>query len=776
MEIKKFFIITGALICIGGVSFLNILGLNLGWGIPVLPPFQLVDNSYVKLRGSSWEIGSSSDRIAKGWFSDVDITGGILGTTPTGSADIKSLVNKEYVDLAVTSLGATYYMHDEDDATGYKTCYLNPSSDAETYIEKSGLADDDYIGGWISASGEEPAKLLKGVYDWYITLEKTTGTKDLRVYWKLVERKSDNSEVVIATSSNSNEIDGKATYLVPLQLDEDYLPEAGSRIVGKLYADVSGGGSAPTVRVYYQGNTSSRWEIPANTEVLTNIFVPYEGAKKNVDLGSKNLTTTGGINASEVYNSGGDLKIMPDIQGDMTLFQDTAVASGSTDGKKLRIYRIGEKNTSGDIYIDQYDRLVIAKTDDDIVFKPSSTGKLQFFNSRFYEDGGSNQIFDSLNDNLKIGWSRNDINNQTINFFGSNANGEETYLQFSGYTSKTANFQDTNIITTGTLTVGETTITGDASGYTLKLTQGADGDHGIHLFDTAGNDELKIYMNNDDAYISADNRMFFTAWGPRLDFYSAGDFTMRAGDDITCDIGGATTSQFFAVRDNNQNNLFMVDGTGASTWYGNADFQSYNITTTGKGSFGNNYTATLGDDNNTQAGYFTDGSGNDVYLADGSYSVFTYGDIYGSSDLGIAGKITSWGGYDPPYILLDKLTKDELLDRIKFEVPIDKYGGLALWWNGNKLFGLTSQDGKNLDVYEIQMNKIATYQLPDKFNVSYETEYYFDTMTGKVKQTQKAKAEKYKIKEGIRFDRKTGKFYDKEGQEVLKEEAIELIK
>ena len=217
----------------------------------------------------------------------------LLNETPTGTADIKSLVNKEYVDLVITSLGAAYYMYDEDDATGYKTCYLDPSSSSETYIEKSSLSDDDYIGGWISASGEAPNKLLKGVYNWYITAEKTGGTKTLKVYWKLYERKSDSTEVLVATSSNSNEINGKATYLVPLQLDDDYIPDSGSRIVGKLYADVSGGGSSPTIRVYYQGNTSSRWEIPANSEIFKDIFVPYSGATQDVDMNTHKISNLG---------------------------------------------------------------------------------------------------------------------------------------------------------------------------------------------------------------------------------------------------------------------------------------------------------------------------------------------------------------------------------------------------------------------------------------------------------------------------------------------------
>jgi len=226
-------------------------------------------------------------------LTDLTINGiGYLYNTPSGNASIKSIVNKEYVDLAVTSLGAVYYMYNNTDSTGYKLCYLDPSNDSEVYDEHSGLVNDQYLDGWISAPGEAPQKLLKGVYDWFITLEKTTGAKTLRIYWKLYERKSDNSEVLIAISSLSNEIDGKSTYMVPLQLEEDYLPSDGSRIVGKLYASVSGGGNAPTLRIYYQGDTSSRWEIPANTEIFKNIFVPYTGAVQNVDLGIKNITAS----------------------------------------------------------------------------------------------------------------------------------------------------------------------------------------------------------------------------------------------------------------------------------------------------------------------------------------------------------------------------------------------------------------------------------------------------------------------------------------------------
>jgi len=216
----------------------------------------------------------------------------LLDATVSEISDIKSLVNKEYIDNAVTALGLAYFMYDEDDATGYKTCYLEPSSSSETYVEATDLSDDDYIGGWISAPGEAPTKLLRGVYNWYLFAERIGGTKTLRLYWKLYERKSDNSEVLIATSSDSNEVTNtKSSFIITLELDSDYIPDSGSRIVGKIYADVSGTGSAPSVKVYYQGGSASRWEIPANSEVWKNIFVPYEGATQDVDLGSKGLTS-----------------------------------------------------------------------------------------------------------------------------------------------------------------------------------------------------------------------------------------------------------------------------------------------------------------------------------------------------------------------------------------------------------------------------------------------------------------------------------------------------
>jgi len=212
-------------------------------------------------------------------------------------SELQDAATKNYVDNAVTSLGVRYYMTDTDDATGYKLTSLDiPTGTTQSYT-KGSLSDGDYIMGWISATGEAPDKLIKGVYNWHIYAEKTGGTKDLRLYWELVERKSDNSEVVIATSGMSNLITDKSSYIVTIVLSDDYQQASDSRIVGKIYARVEGGGSAPEITIYYEGDEDSHWEIPANNEIFQNIFVPYEDAKQDVDLGSKDLTTTGTLTA-----------------------------------------------------------------------------------------------------------------------------------------------------------------------------------------------------------------------------------------------------------------------------------------------------------------------------------------------------------------------------------------------------------------------------------------------------------------------------------------------
>jgi len=273
---------------------------------------------------------------------------------------LRHLVDRKYVDIAVTALGLRYYMLDTDSGTeDYKNCSSSSSDGAEQSSSKASLSDDDYILGWIAPNANEPDKLIIGEYNWRIYAEKTGGTKTLRLYWKLVERKSDTSEVVIGTSIISNDItSGKNSYILPLTLSADYDIASDSYVVGKIYADVSGSGSAPSVTLYYEGDSDSHWQIPVNTEILDGIYVNIDGDTMTGDLTVSNLYVPDGgfvgISGADGWtfdSSNGDISTTSNVGIGTT--EPTAALDINSDILRLRTAKTpassGDTGNAGDV-------------------------------------------------------------------------------------------------------------------------------------------------------------------------------------------------------------------------------------------------------------------------------------------------------------------------------------------------------------------------------------------------------------------------------------------
>ena len=208
---------------------------------------------------------------------ELDITGETQGSG--GGFDADKVDGYDYTDIqdyiyeVATALGSRYYMYqDTDSGTSYKLCLTSASSDTTETYTKASLSNYDYIMGWISPAGVEFDKMIEGWYDWKVYAAKTAGTKTLRIFWSLYERKSDGSEIWISSSATSGAITTKDAIRLFLSLSADYEVTSGSRIVGKIYASVTGGGSAPTIALYYEGDEDSHWEIPTNTELLDATF------------------------------------------------------------------------------------------------------------------------------------------------------------------------------------------------------------------------------------------------------------------------------------------------------------------------------------------------------------------------------------------------------------------------------------------------------------------------------------------------------------------------
>jgi len=585
----------------------------------------------------------SSDFLFLNQSSTQTIISGIplLNNTPFGNADLKSFVNKEYVDLAVTSavtsLGASYYMYDEDDATGYKTCYLNPSTGTETYIEKASLTDNDYIGGWISAGDEAPQKLLKGVYNWYLTAEKTTGTQDLRIYWVLVERKSDTTEVVISTSSNSNLITDKEAYLIPLQLDEDYIPDTGSRIVGKLYADVSGNGNAPTIRVYYQGNTSSRWEIPANSEIFQNIFVPYENAKKDIDLNERQIT-----NVSTITFADGTFMTSTSTFGGAGEETDPIFTSSAPI---TYLFKNEKANDSDKLNGRNYDAFVDTYTFQEIggekVFNAiTMNGELQ---------GDGNLLEDFSISALKLVDVLDANGFKIINHSTSPTSNSD--VSTKGYTDYAIRQATVSLISTDGLSANW-----DAGDYQIHIsTIRADGSKGLYLLDDGGN----------GIYVEDGGEVGIGTTNPNELLVVGDDIGYVTGNNAIV-IGQSGNTRPVLIIGNDSNNYGIIGFNKA------LDNTNPPLVFTTKES-GNFYENTL-----------VIKTGN-VGIGDTSpsYKLDVTGDIH------CTGKLTSDGGNDPPYVLYNYETRQSIIERVKKEVTPDKLNGAVMFYNGeaNRMTG-----------------------------------------------------------------------------------------
>ena len=197
---------------------------------------------------------------------------------------------KIYVDVAATGLGINYFLLDEADSevTAYKAMSIDVPELSEAYVEASRNTAGEYeIASWIAPSNGIPLKL--GVYELHCQAEVVSGNIDVRLFFRLYERQSGGSEVLIAESMLSDRIDSRRDVIISLILASDYVMSAGSRLVVKLFAKYESGGSHTTVRVYYQGDVRSRLACPIAKEILDTVYF-----SPNVVTVSSNYTASRG--------------------------------------------------------------------------------------------------------------------------------------------------------------------------------------------------------------------------------------------------------------------------------------------------------------------------------------------------------------------------------------------------------------------------------------------------------------------------------------------------
>jgi len=151
--------------------------------------------------------------------------------------------------------------------------------------------------------------------------------------------------------------------------------------------------------------------------------------------------------------------------------------------------------------------------------------------------------------------------------------------------------------------------------------------------------------------------------------------------------------------------------------------------------------------------------------------------VYGSAavtgDFAVVGKTTCWGGLDPNYLLLDKETREGIVQRVQREVAPGKRAGAALFFNRetHRLETYVASEGKFYDLSGTVVHTLGVVAVPA---TEFKPAYYLDPGTGQVKSYPKAVSKKYRLKSGCRLDEATGQFIDQRtGQAVARDQAVE---
>ena len=201
----------------------------------------------------------------------------------------------------------TMFLHDENsDVPGSKDLSYARNDTATTTISVSVTVTDQTIQNWTSEVDTPSLELLAdGIVAYHFHARKTAGgTKDIKLYFTLYYTNSSGGEsTVIATTEHSDILTTDlASYVVHCSHGATIL-ENTDRLTIQLFAELTGAGGNPTLEFQIEGDTASRIELPSPSPTR-ELFIPYTGARFNLDYNFKNISNVDSVNTTTVYGVG----------------------------------------------------------------------------------------------------------------------------------------------------------------------------------------------------------------------------------------------------------------------------------------------------------------------------------------------------------------------------------------------------------------------------------------------------------------------------------------
>ena len=138
------------------------------------------------------------------------------------------------------------------------------------------------------------------------------------------------------------------------------------------------------------------------------------------------------------------------------------------------------------------------------------------------------------------------------------------------------------------------------------------------------------------------------------------------------------------------------------------------------------------------------------------------------------GKVTVQGGTDPPYVLFDLQTREDIIDMVRREVPLKKLNGAAVFFSSvtSALEIFIPEKGEFRDLFGKLLSTV------DPVNSSFSTKKRFIlySQTGRLLECDDPESDfSFGVRPGYKLDSLTGKYYNLQGREVLENEAISFI-
>ncbi len=275
--------------------------------------------------------GASNFIVAGGSF-----TGVFSGVIPTAGVH---LATKEYVDLSVVAL-KDYWL--SDTASGsHNLMYPMETGGAESTEQTAAMpVNDDQLMFTYITEAEEPGmlKARSGLYGLHTHLKVDTGDRDVVVYWTLTKVDADgtSNETLLLTSELSGQLtDSTASYEIHGNLSAGVNLDVTSRLILKIYANVSGTGNNAQVTIYMEGNHDCHFSVQVPSSV-------WQNQSDILDA----IVAAGGVNVYKYIKATGQ------SEGDLHLSDGSTWAVSKALIKYIHIIT---SSTNWDLYILQND-------------------------------------------------------------------------------------------------------------------------------------------------------------------------------------------------------------------------------------------------------------------------------------------------------------------------------------------------------------------------------------------------------------------------------------